>query len=95
MRKVLGLSAVMAIATVLIAIPLARGEESVEGKIRAVDETKRVVTLEDGTKLAIPDNVQVDRKGLEPGARVKASYELQEGEKLVTDIQVQRGEGNR
>lgn len=88
MSKVLGVGMAAALMLFLLGAPLARAE-SVEGTVRNVDEARRVVTLEDGTKLAIPDNVKVDRKRLEPGAHVKASYEHQEGEKLVTDIQVQ------
>lgn len=88
MSNVVGVSMAIAVMLILLNAPLARAE-SVEGKVRNVDEPRRVVTLEDGTKLAIPDNVRVDRKRLEPGAHVKASYDQQEGEKVVTDIQVQ------
>jgi Cu/Ag efflux protein CusF len=94
MNHVFRVSMATAVLLLLLDAPFARAE-SVEGQVKNVDEAKRVVTLEDGTKLAIPDNVQVDRKRLAPGARVKASYEQQEGEKVVTDMQVQPAGANR
>jgi hypothetical protein len=60
----------------------------VEGKIKSVDQSGRVVTLEDGTKLMIPATARVDKNMLKPGASVKASFEEKGADKVVTSIQV-------
>lgn len=62
----------------------------VEGKIQSVDPSGRMVTLEDGTQLTIPDNVQVQRDALKEGAMVKASFEEKNGQKIVTNIEVKK-----
>lgn len=78
---VLGLVAVLALGT-------AAWAADVEGKVKSVDTSGRVVTLEDGTMLTIPSTAKVDRNALKPGAVVKASFEEKGGEKVVTAIQV-------
>jgi Cu/Ag efflux protein CusF len=60
----------------------------VEGKIKSVDASGRMVTLEDGTTLTIPPDAKVDKSALKPGATVKASFEDKAGQKVVTTIQV-------
>jgi ribosomal protein S1 len=60
----------------------------VEGKIKSVDATGKTVTLDDGTKLAIPPTLAVEKKALKPGANVKASYEEKGGEKVATSFMV-------
>ncbi len=95
MRRTLRVGLVAAVIGVLVAAPLVSAETIIEGKVRNVDQTGRLVTLVDGTKLIIPDNVQVNRKDLGPGALVKASYQEQERENIVTAIQVQPPEATR
>jgi Protein of unknown function (DUF1344) len=81
---VLALVAVLALGTVAWA-------GDVEGKIKSVDTSGRVVTLEDGTMLTIPPTAKVDKNALKPGATVKASFEEKGGDKVVTAIQVTPG----
>ncbi len=61
----------------------------VEGKIKAVDPSGKMVVLEDGTQLLIPASVNVKREALKEGASLKASFEEKGGQKIVTSIQVQ------
>jgi len=60
---------------------------TVEGKIAKVSGAK--VTLADGTELMIPSGVKVQRADLKPGATVKASFEVRDGQKIVTTIVVE------
>jgi Cu/Ag efflux protein CusF len=60
----------------------------VQGKVKAVDQDGKAVTLEDGTKLMIPATAKVDKNALKAGANVKASFEEKDGQKVVTSIQV-------
>jgi Protein of unknown function (DUF1344) len=79
-----------ALAAFLLALALAGtvwGAEA-QGKIKAVDPTGRIITLEDGTQLTIPATVRLKRAALMPGATVKASYEEKKGEKVVRTIDV-------
>ena len=80
----LALVAVLALGTVAWA-------GDVEGKIKSVDTSGRVVTLEDGTMLTIPPTAKVDKNALKPGATVKASFEEKGADKVVTAIQVTPG----
>lgn len=61
----------------------------VEGKIKSVDPSGRMVTLEDGTQLTIPPALNISRETLKEGAIVKASFEERGGQKVVTSMQVQ------
>jgi Cu/Ag efflux protein CusF len=60
----------------------------VEGKIKSVDPSGGMVTLEDGTQLTIPPSVKVQRAALKEGAIVKASFEERGGQKVVTSMEV-------
>jgi len=84
----------------LVALPLAWVSEShaqaaggmkqIEGAIKSVDSSGRMVTLDDGTQLTIPPTVNVPRESLKEGAIVKASFEEQGGQKVVTSLEVQQ-----
>jgi len=63
-------------------------KKEVEGKIKSVDPSGKMVTLENGIQLMIPDSVKVNRNALKEGATVKASYEEKGGQKVVTTIEV-------
>jgi Cu/Ag efflux protein CusF len=69
--------------------PPGAGGTEVEGKIKAVDPSGRMVTLEDGTQLTIPPALNIRRESLKEGAIVKASFEVRGGQKVVTSMQVQ------
>ena len=86
MKKVLTLMVVVAVAALAFA-PLALAAD-VQGKVKAVDQSGRMLTLEDGTQLMIPTSVKVDRQALQPGADVKVSYETQGNQNIVTTIEV-------
>jgi hypothetical protein len=78
------------LAVFLLALALAGvvwGAEA-QGKIKTVDPTGRIITLEDGTQLTIPATVRLERTALMPGAAVKVSYEEKNGEKVVRTIDV-------
>ena len=86
MKKVLTLMVVVAVAA-LAFTPLAFAAD-VQGKVKAVDQSGRWLTLEDGLQLVIPASVKVDRQALQPGADVKVSYETQGSQHIVTAIEV-------
>ncbi len=68
--------------------PAAPMAKEVEGKVKIMDGSGKTVTLEDGTKLSIPDSLKAARGVLREGAMVKATYEEKGGEKVVTSIEV-------
>jgi Cu/Ag efflux protein CusF len=70
--------------------PAAAGMKQIEGAIKSVDPSGRMVTLDDGTQLTIPPTVSVPKGDLKEGAIVKASYEEKGGQKVVTSLQVQK-----
>ncbi len=61
----------------------------VQGKVKSVDPSGRMVTLEDGTQLTIPPSLNIPRGMLKEGTIVKASFEERGGQKVVTSMQVQ------
>jgi hypothetical protein len=68
--------------------------KEIEGRIRATDRTGKSVTLDDGTRLVIPDSLKASRGALKKGAMLKAIYEEKDGQKVVTWLEVQP-EGRR
>ena len=86
MKRMLALTVGVAV-TVLSLAPLTWAGD-VQGKIKSVDPMKHQVILEDGTQLMIPPDVKVDRAVLRPGADVKASFEEQGQDKVVTAIEL-------
>lgn len=78
---------VMAIAVVLLTAAFAAAAD-VEGVIKSVDPSGRMITLEDGTRLTVPATAKVEAGALKPGAHVKASYEAKGADNVVTSIQV-------
>src|SRR5262249_47639934 len=73
------------IAVLMMLVPVAWGAD-VEGKIRSVDPSGKMVTLDDGTQLMIPPTDAGEKKVLQPGASVKASYEEKDGHKMATSF---------
>ena len=61
----------------------------IQGTIKSVDRSKKTVTLEDGTTLAIPSSVKVAPDALKKGAKVSATYEEQGGQRVVTALHVE------
>jgi len=64
------------------------GGKMIEGKVMSVDPSGKSLTLDDGTKLTIPDSVKVSKADLKPGAAVKAAYEEKDGQKVLTHLEI-------
>ncbi len=75
--------------------PAPEKEQEIQGKIKSVDPSGKEVTLEDGTKLMLPDQVKVNRNLLKEGATVKARFKEEGGQKVVIRITVQPGKGKK
>jgi len=65
-------------------------QQEVQGAIKSLDPSGRMLTLDDGTQLTIPPTINVPKGMLKEGAMVKASFEERGGEKVVTSLEVQR-----
>jgi Cu/Ag efflux protein CusF len=63
--------------------------KEVRGTIKSVDRTKMTLTLEDGTTLAVPASVMVAPDSLKKGAQIRATYEEQGNQKVVTSLHVE------
>jgi uncharacterized protein DUF1344 len=63
--------------------------KEIQGKVKTLDRSKNTVTLEDGTRLMIPESIKVSSGTLKKGAMVIATYEEKDGQKVVTSILVQ------
>ena len=68
------LSAQQAPAQTPAKAPALMSEKTVEGKVKAVDQAKKQVTLEDGTTLTVPPGVTVEWTTIKPGSTVMISY---------------------
>jgi len=79
------LMSALALALLLVApVPAWAGE--IEGKIQKIDSADRVLVLEDGTQLSIPQDQSLET--LKEGVIVKAVYEEKDGRKVVTNFKV-------
>jgi len=87
MKRFLVLMVAVTVAALAV-VPAVVWAGDIQGKIKSVDQTGRMLTLEDGTQLMIPSTVQVNRKDLLPGADVKAAFEEKGSQKVVTAIEV-------
>ena len=87
MKKAGTLLVLTAIAVLMMLVPVAWGGD-IEGKIKSVDPSGMMVTLDDGTQLMIPQTDAGEKKVLQPGASVKASYEEKDGHKMATSFMV-------
>jgi len=87
MKRMSAVFVLAVVAFVMMLAPMAWAAE-VEGKIKSVDPSGKMVTLDDGTKLTIPPTLSVEKKALQPGANVKASYEEKGGQKVATSFLV-------
>jgi Protein of unknown function (DUF1344) len=86
MKRVLTLVVAVAVSALVLA-PLAWAGD-VQGTVKSVDQTGQVLTLDDGTQLLLPPGLGVKRNDLQPGDNVKASYEENSGQKVVTSLEV-------
>ena len=81
----------LTVAAAMAALTLASvtWADDVQGKVKSVDPSGTKVTLEDGTQLTIPGNL--DAKALKPGADVRVTYADRGSDKVVTSIEVRPG----
>ena len=87
MKKVLSILALSVVTIVMVLAPLAWAAD-VQGKIKSVDPSGRMVTLDDGTQIVIPPTLTVEKQALQPGASVKASYDEKDGKKVANSFTV-------
>lgn len=87
MKKAGALLVLAVIAVVMALAPVAWAGD-VQGKIKSVDPSGKMVTLDDGTQLTIPPTIKLEKQALKPGANVKASYEEKDGQKVATSFMV-------
>src|SRR2546426_10001832 len=79
-------------AVLLLCFATAALAGEIEGKVKSIDPSDRTATLEDGTRVAIPDGMALDQ--LREGAEVRMSYEEKNGKNEATAIEVkERGRG--
>ena len=71
---------------VLLATPIVALGAEVQGKVKTIDTSDRVVTLEDGTRISVPDGIALDN--VKEGAEITVSYEERDGKNQATDIQM-------
>jgi hypothetical protein len=69
--------------------PMAAGAQQVQGKITALDSSKGMLTLEDGTQLTIPPGAQLP-PDVKEGSIIKASFEERSGQKVLTGLELQK-----
>lgn len=80
------LTAIAMLGVLVVAPGVMAQDKTIEGQVMAVDPAGKSLTLQDGTKLTIPETVKV--QDLKPGAKVKAAYQEKDGQKILTDLQV-------
>lgn len=64
-------------------------QQEVQGTVKNLDASRRMLTLDDGTQLTIPPAVQLPG-GIKEGTIVKASFEERSGQNVVTSLEVQQ-----
>ncbi len=77
------------VAAVVLALALAAGPvlaDELTGKIQKIDTDQKMVVLEDGTQMWLKEGTTTDN--LKEGAKVKVSYEEQDGKKWATGFEV-------
>jgi hypothetical protein len=89
MKRTLQLAlAITLTAAFLLGVGSVAMAADIEGKVKSVDVTGRVVTLEDGTTLTLGPGAKWDPAVIHPGSEVKASYEEKGGKKMATSIEL-------
>lgn len=70
--------------------PATGDRRQIEGPIKSVDPAGRLVILADGTELTLPATTSLPPGALMKGDIVKASYEVQGGQKVVMSLELQK-----
>jgi hypothetical protein len=76
--------AIMVLAAAFV--PLAVSAADMEGKVQSVDTSERTFTLENGTKVWLPEGVAVD--SIAAGSEVSVSYEERDGKPVAVSVTV-------
>ncbi len=71
--------------------PKADKQSTVTGKIKSVDPSGSMVTLEDGTQLTIPQSLKASKADLKAGTMILVRFEEKGGQKVATSIEVKKG----
>ena len=82
MHRIIALIAVL----LLLSLAAVTAAGQIEGKVRSVDQSDRTVTLEDGTKIAIPAGMPLDL--LREGAEITVSFEEKDGKNEATNVEM-------
>jgi hypothetical protein len=82
MHRTLGIVVIVA----LLAVPIVALGLEVEGTVKSIDTVGRVLTLDDGTTISIPDGMALD--SLKEGADVKVSYEEKDGKNQAIAVEM-------
>jgi len=61
----------------------------VEGKVAALDPSRKTLTLEDGTQLTVPAGAQLP-PDVKEGSIIRASFEEHAGQKVLIGLDVQK-----
>jgi Cu/Ag efflux protein CusF len=78
---------IIAALVLAIAFPVAvTTAAEVEGKIQSINTDERTVTLDNGTRLSVPDGPDLGM--LKEGAEIKAMYEERDGKNVVTELEM-------
>ena len=82
MKKALGLALAL-----VVSMSMTAAAEQIKGTVKSVDPAAQTFTLEDGTTLSVaPGTLDVA-----PGEKVEAVYEMNNGKKIVRDLDRRTG----
>ena len=84
MNKLLG--ALVAVA--FLGTPGAASAEEATGTVEGVDLQSRMIVLDDGSVFAVDQGIALE--SLRPGTEVTVSYEETNGQKVVSDLKIER-----
>ena len=84
MLRIIGIAAVLSLAVFSPVVGTWAAE--IEGRVQALDPTERSVVLDNGSKLWLPEDANLD--ALKEGVEVKATFEERDGKNVITDIEV-------
>ena len=87
MRRVSSVLVIVALAIVMVLTRVTWAAD-VQGKIKSVDQSGSMVTLDDGTQIVIPPTFTVEKSALKPGVNVKVSYDEKDGQKVAKSFTV-------
>jgi hypothetical protein len=82
MRRIFGIAVVIA----LLVMPLVAVAAEIEGTVKAIDTASRLLTLENGLVVAVPDGIALDQ--LREGSGVRVAYEEKDGKNEATSVEM-------